>query len=196
MLKNDSFIALGANLPSPIGPPHQTLIAALLDLHAHPEIQLDRISRLFTTPAFPEGSGPDYVNACARLQTTLEPEALLAVLHKIEARFGRRRDGTRWGARGLDLDLLAMGGAILPDAETARTWRDLPSEKQHVTSPDHLILPHPRMHERAFVLVPLADIAGDWHHPMLGMDTANMLAALPKAAQADIRPIAGSGWAG
>ncbi len=113
---------------------------------------------------------------------------VLATLHAVEARFGRERV-TRWGGRTLDLDLLAMGTQVLPDAATQVAWRDLPPEDQARQAPDRLILPHPRMQDRGFVLVPLADVAPDWLHPLLGQNVRQMLARLPAGDLADITVI-------
>jgi 2-amino-4-hydroxy-6-hydroxymethyldihydropteridine diphosphokinase len=183
------LIALGGNLPGPTGDVAGTLRAALQMLAAR-GLALAAVSRFFTTPAYPAGSGPDYVNACARLSTTLPPLAILAELHAVEAAFGRVRS-SRWAARGLDLDLLAVGQAVLPDAETAAAWRDLPPDAQLRCSPDQLILPHPRLAERGFVLIPLADITPRWHHPGLHKTVAEMVACLPEAEKAAIRPLSG-----
>lgn len=150
-------------------------------------------SRLYRTPAFPAGSGPDFVNAVFAFSVPpgRTPGQILAELHRIEADFGRTRD-RRWGPRSLDLDLLAVADTVLPDAATQDRWRALPAPDQARIAPDTLILPHPRLQDRAFVLVPLADVAPGWVHPRLGLSVAQMLAALPEAARAEVVPLADS----
>ena len=186
MLNQEYLIALGGNLPSDAGQPAQTLVAALSDIAAA-GVTVRAVSRFYDTPCFPPGAGPDYVNAAAHLRCDLDATALLALLHRIEARFGRQRV-QRWGMRTLDLDLLAAGDLVLPDAATQAAWRDLPPAAQTQTTPDRLILPHPRLQDRAFVLVPLADIAPAWVHPLTGQSVAQMCAALPAAARDAVRP--------
>ncbi|MGR3375091.1 2-amino-4-hydroxy-6-hydroxymethyldihydropteridine diphosphokinase [Salipiger abyssi] len=181
------MIALGANLPSAAGGPADTLRAALADLPRH-GLALRDVSRFYATPCFPEGAGLDYVNACALLDGPDDPEKVLAALHAIEAEHGRARL-QRWGSRSLDLDLLAMGDTVLPDATSQAEWRSLPLREQGRRSPERLILPHPRIQDRAFVLVPLCDIAPDWRHPLLGQSVRALCDALPEADRAAVRPL-------
>ena len=183
----EKLIALGANLSSAIGSPAETLRAAIEALSASGERVL-RVSRFFATPCFPAGAGPDYVNACIAASGEASAAELLARMHRIEHDFGRERE-QRWGSRSLDLDLLAHGQEIAPDAASQSKWRGLSLEEQKVRAPEELILPHPRMHERAFVLVPLCDIAPDWRHPLLGQTVREMCAALPQQARDEVKPL-------
>ncbi|WP_373541010.1 2-amino-4-hydroxy-6-hydroxymethyldihydropteridine diphosphokinase [Chamaesiphon sp.] len=132
-------IGLGSNL----GDSHSILTGAIERLEMHPQIQLLAVSSWYiTAPLGPPQ--PDYLNGCATVETSLTPLDLLNVLQSIEMEFGRVR-GEIWGARTLDLDLLLYSDRII----------DLPA----------LQVPHPHMCDRAFVLVPLAEIAPDWLEP-------------------------------
>ena len=185
-MANQSFLmALGGNLPSEMGPPEATLREALAQLPLMGVTVLSA-SRLYSTPCFPAGAGPDYVNAAAHVSFAGRPEEFLRVLHRLEAKLGRARQ-QRWGQRTLDLDVLAAGDLVLPDRATFEAWQGLTLDQQMREAPDQLILPHPRLHERAFVLVPLNDVAPDWRHPVSGLSVAEMLAALPQEARADVK---------
>lgn len=174
---NIVLIALGANIPTGGSSLAGTLERAVSRIAA----ALGPItgkSPFYITPCFPAGHGPDYVNAAISLHTSEVPSKVLESLHKIEAEFGRTRE-VRWGERTLDLDLLGVGATILPDPETFETWRHLPLNDQSALVPDQLILPHPRIQDRAFVLVPLADVAPNWVHPVTDHTVLQMRDALP-----------------
>lgn len=189
--KNLALLALGANLSCWAGQPEAALRVALGRLGSE-GLGLRAVSRFWRTPAYPAGSGPDYVNAAAVVAAgAMAPEAVLAALHRVEAGLGRVRDGTRWGARVIDLDLLAMGAEVRPDAATQDRWRALPAAAQAQVAPDRLILPHPRLQDRGFVLAPLAEIAPGWVHPRLGQSVAAMLEALGPEGLAGMVPEGG-----
>lgn len=183
------IICLGANLPSSDLGASETLQSAVGILHTEPDISITAVSRIWRTLAYPPGSGPDYANAAALIRTALQPEHLLARLHAIEARAGRDRSTGRWSARVLDLDLIALDDLVLPDPQTHRHWTGLDPERQRREAPDRLILPHPRMQDRGFVLAPLAEIAPDWQHPVTGRSVVQMLGALPPDALAGMAPM-------
>lgn len=189
MSKNGSivYVAVGSNLSTKAGTPIDTLIHSL-GLFAGESLRITGQSNWYETDAFPANSGPDYVNAVIRVESALQPAQVLATLHRIEAANDRTRDA-RWDSRTCDLDLLAVDGKILPDLAGFQHWCDLPLSQQHVLAPDQLILPHPRLQDRAFVLVPFNEIAPEWRHPALGETVAEMLAKLPDASIQSVRRI-------
>ncbi len=185
--RSTALIALGGNATSRDGAPADTFVKAIETLSCQ-GVSIRAVSRFFNTPCFPAGAGPDYVNAAIEVGCDLTPQALLALLHQIEALYGRKRL-QRWGMRTLDLDLIAVGDTVSPGPETHAAWRDLPIGEQKLRAPEELILPHPRMHERAFVLIPLADIAPHWRHPALGRSVTRMCDDLPGEVRREVTPI-------
>lgn len=130
-----AYVGLGSNLDDPA----RQLDAAGAGLAALPRTRLIAVSRRYRSSPVGFAAQPDFLNAVAALLTTLEPEALLAELRQLEQRLGKRAPTVRFGPRRIDLDLLAFGAASCAS--------------------DTLTLPHPRLHERAFVLYPLAELA-------------------------------------
>jgi 2-amino-4-hydroxy-6-hydroxymethyldihydropteridine diphosphokinase len=131
-----ALIALGGN----VGDVRATFQAAIADICEMAQANLRARSPDYATPPWGDTNQPRFINACIEIATALDPRALLAALHAVEAKHGRdRARETRWGPRSLDLDLIAYDDIALADPG--------------------ITLPHPRLFERAFVLVPLADIA-------------------------------------
>ncbi len=155
---NTAYVALGSNLPFAGVSGPALLARAVSALHSE-GLAPRALSGIWQTPAWPPSDQPDYYNAVAELDPQgLSPQPLYARLRAIEQRFGReRRD--RWAARTLDLDLIDLNGLVGTFGEVT--------------------LPHPRMHERVFVLAPLSEIAPNWRHPISDKSAAELLAALP-----------------
>lgn len=149
----NTLIALGGN----VGDVRATFPKAISNILGMAQATLLARSSDYRTPPWGEEAQEPFINACIEVETSLDPHALLFTLHKIEKRFGRdRAKEHRWGPRTLDLDLLAYDDAV-------------------IKQPD-LTLPHPRLFERAFVLVPLAEIAPD--RVIAGRSVAAALAQL------------------
>jgi len=166
MTNNRIILGVGANLvPDGYGSVVEGLAAAIAMLGpagVEPVAQ----SRWFETAPVPISDQPWFVNAVIVAQTRLTPLETLKCLHAIESRFGRTRT-IRNEARVLDIDLLDYAGLLHDD--------------------DHLTLPHPRMHERAFVLLPLRDVAPDWQHPMTTVSLAELIDQLPPEQQIRVK---------
>jgi 2-amino-4-hydroxy-6-hydroxymethyldihydropteridine diphosphokinase len=159
-----AYIGLGANE----GNPRRQLEEAIIRLAATEEIELVRASSFYLNPPLGPPGQPWYVNAVIQVRTRLTPEELLRVLHRVEQDLGRvRRE--RWGTRVIDLDLLLYNGVML-------------------SGPD-LCLPHPEMHKRSFVLVPLAEIAPQAWHPALEKTASELLENLDPDDRASLRKL-------
>ncbi|KUJ85086.1 2-amino-4-hydroxy-6-hydroxymethyldihydropteridine pyrophosphokinase [Ruegeria marisrubri] len=180
-------LALGGNLDLRQSGPEVTLRQALIALEQE-GLVIRQVSRFFATPCFPAGAGPDYVNAAALVESDMTPHTLLDLLHRVEHQFGRARV-QRWGMRTLDLDVICWEDLVLPDRQEYDRWRTLPQAEQIRATPNQLILPHPRLQDRAFVLVPMADIAPEWRHPVLGRTVSELLEDLPAEDVAAVTPL-------
>ncbi len=155
------FVGLGTNLPLADQRSGAQVLDDALMAMGEAGLQVVQVSPYYRSAPVPISDQDWYVNAVAQIATEQEPVRVLAVLHGIEAAFGRVRT-VRNAARTLDLDLLAYGSEIRPESGPA----------PHV--------PHPRMHLRAFVLKPLQDLAPQWCHPVTGASLSDLLAQVPE----------------
>jgi 2-amino-4-hydroxy-6-hydroxymethyldihydropteridine diphosphokinase len=160
-----AYVGLGAN----VGQPRRQLQEALRLLNAAEEVEVLQVSTFYRNPPLGPPDQPWYLNAVAQVRTRLAPEELWRVLQQIETALGRVR-GPRWGPRIIDLDLLLYAG------ETIKT--------------PELVVPHPEMHHRAFVMAPLAEIAPQAWHPVLNRTAAEILAGLDPADREALQPTA------
>jgi len=156
------LVSMGGNLPSACGAPRQTLCSAVGALEEGGLTNI-RFSAIYQTTPVPASDQPDFINIAVQAKTQLSPALLLALFQATEKSFGRS-PGERWSARTLDIDLLAYGQQVLPDLDT---WHGLANNPDPAATLDQPVVPHPRMHKRAFVLLPLMDIAPTWCHPVL-----------------------------
>ena len=153
--KSRAFLGFGGN----IGDPLSQFRHARQQLTAHPEVIVIGSSPLYRTPAVGGPAGqPDYLNAVIQIDTRLSPHELLHLFHQIEDAAGRRRD-IHWGPRTLDIDLLFVDDLVMDDPL--------------------LTLPHPRLHQRHFVLLPLRELAPQLRHPVLKKTITQLLSDLP-----------------
>ena len=150
------FIAYGTNVQMDETPVRQSLPYIVAELKAR-DVIVENISRLWLSKAWPDPNDPPYRNAVLKGHTELTPAAVLKLLHDIEAAAGRTRDGRANAPRTLDLDLIAYGDEIIDEGG--------------------LIVPHPRAHDRAFVMGPLAEIDPDWVHPQVKKTAADIYQA-------------------
>ncbi|MBL4802123.1 MAG: 2-amino-4-hydroxy-6-hydroxymethyldihydropteridine diphosphokinase [Emcibacter sp.] len=181
------LIGLGSNLASnpdsnrggqELSSPRQVLKAALKEMPTC-GITVKQVSYFYESAPVPMSDQPWFVNGVAAVETALSPADLLEKLHEIEHDLGRKRH-VRWEARIIDLDIIAYDDQILP---SLTLW----AIKAKDLIPDEIVIPHPRMHDRLFVLKPLMDICPDWTHPVLGKTVESMIGQASQDEDQSIR---------
>ncbi len=163
------FVGLGSNLPGREHSTPQAVCEAALDAFPKHGLTVARRSRWYASAPVPPSDQPWFINGLAVVESAasgrlLSPELLLERLHEIEASFGRSRSGQRNEARILDLDIIDYEGTVRP-------------------APAKPELPHPRLSERSFVVLPLAELAPGWRHPVTGRSVLELIEALPEGFQ-------------
>ena len=156
-----AIVAFGGNL----GEVRQSFVQARQTLAQTDGVEIMTVSKLYRTPPLGPEEQPDYLNAVVAVETDLSPLQLLDLLQRIEAQHGRKR-GERWGARTLDLDIIAYDSELLAG--------------------ERLTLPHKHMHERMFVLCPLCDIDASWQHPLLKLTAEQLMHRLLAAGESPL----------
>ena len=158
------FIALGSNLETQ-NLSRLEIINTALGHFSQFKIILIKVSSFWESRSYPDKSQPNFINAVSEVHSELNPYQILHELKNIEKKMGRKNK-TRWGSRILDLDIIGSGSIILPNNFEFNKWLKMPLKKQIKIQPDELILPHPRIQDRLFVLRPLNEVDPDWVHPI------------------------------
>ena len=155
-VNSEIFIALGSNM----GDREENLLRAVAAVGRLPDTRITALSPLYDTEPVGGISQSNFLNAVMRLTSSLSPQQMLKELLRIETAIFKRKRALPWGPRSIDLDILLYGSEV-------------------ISNPPDLLLPHPRLHERRFVLAPLADIAPGLIHPVHGISISALLAGLP-----------------
>lgn len=176
-------MAVGANVAGAWGTPCCTFMAAI-DMLAQHGFEVWSVSGIYESPSLAFISQPDFQNAVVVGKAHMGPVQLIRLCHRVE-RLAGRRIGSRWGPRSLDIDIVAMGGRVLgfkrPNRPAAQPGR----------RPNCVVLPHPEAHRRAFVLLPLAELAEHWVHPVLKRTVRQMVANLPQGSRRKLQRVSG-----
>lgn len=161
------LIGMGSNLTTEEFSTSKKILEAAMDALNEHGVNVLKCSKFYQTEPVPKSDQPWFVNAVIAVKTSLDPLELLKKLHEIEKELGRvRRE--RWEARIIDLDLLCYDDFVTPDI---KKWQ----EAAKMTMPNQPVIPHARLHERDFVLIPLKDVSATWVHPIFGENVEKML---------------------
>ena len=179
------IIALGANLNGSFGSPIKTLKMCIKKLQEN-DVIIEKKSSWYQSKAFPNPLDPPFVNRCLKVLTHLEPLDFLDLISNIETELGRKRK-KRWESRVCDIDILSNNQKILPNLDKFNYWYKMELYNQIVIKPKELIIPHPRIQEREFVLLPLLDIQPNWTHPILNKTVLQLCEELPEKIKNNIK---------
>jgi len=179
------LVGLGGNLPSGYGSPVDTMREAVRVL-GDEGLENISVSGLYQTTPVPVSEQPDFINCALAANTDLSADGLLLLFKETEQLLGRK-PAERWSARTVDIDLLVYEQVILPSPQA---WNVVVHSDDPAAFLEQPVVPHPRLHKRAFVLVPLLDVAPDWRHPCLNITVTEMVKNAAIRVQAsDVRKI-------
>jgi len=167
------FIALGSNMETQ-NLSRLEIINIALGYLSQFKIILIKVSSFWESRSYPDRSQPNFINAVAEVQSELNPYQILLTLKNIEKKMGRK-NSARWEKRVLDIDIISSGSIILPNSFEFNKWLKMPLHKQIKIKPYELILPHPRIQDRLFVLKPLDEVDPNWTHPVLNKTSLELI---------------------
>ena len=176
---NEYVLILGANMPSKFGDILTTLQMCVEYIKNEEPIDLISQSKWYQSESFPDKSKPTFINVGIKIISKLEPYQILKIIDEIEKGFGRIRK-RRWDARVCDIDIIYCNKKIIPTRNILKKWMSMKIEEQLITTPRTLILPHPRIQDRLFFLVPLNELSPNWRHPILGKTAKEILDSIPQ----------------
>jgi len=162
---NPIHLAVGSNLQYD-NKTSLAIVRMVYDILNEHEINVIAKSSFWHSSAYPNKLDPPFINSVVEVSTKKEPLELLIILKEIETFLGRKTT-SRWSSRTCDIDIISIGQETIPNLRTALLWMNNEEAKKGISTPDQLIIPHPRMHERSFVLGPLNEISQTWMHPVL-----------------------------
>ena len=178
------WLALGSNLPHGGLQPLEVIQSAINALKVAGLGRVE-VSGFYRTAPVPISDQPDFINCVIAGETTYSALEMLDICQSIELSHGRKR-AVRWDARTLDIDIISFNHQVYPSLEE---WRAIADNMKVSTNMPDLVLPHPFMHKRAFVLRPLCDLAPDWRHPVIGISALDLLSDQDEQARKSIVPV-------
>ena len=178
---NEYVLILGANMPSKFGDILTTLKMCVEYIQSEETIDFISQSKWYESESFPDKSKPTFINAGIKVKSNLDPYQILKIIDEIEKGFGRTREN-RWDSRVCDIDIIYCDKKIVPNRKILEKWMSMKIEEQLITTPQTLILPHPRIQDRLFFLCPLNELSPNWRHPILGKTAKEMLDSIPQNA--------------
>ena len=184
---SNCLISFGANIPGPFGDPVETLSLALEAFELE-NLSIKKKSRFYSSLAFPDPQKPTYVNGCLQISVNCDASDVLNSLKRIEKKMGRQQN-FRWDSRICDLDLLSFDNQVTPSPKVFSYWYGMSLKNQMLEKPEELLLPHPRMQDRAFVLKPLLEFAASWTHPVFNITVKEMFDLLSEEERTSVKPI-------
>jgi len=174
---NKAVIGIGGNKPSSFGDCDQTLLESVRRIKSLQSVEVVAQSAIYKSKAWPpESNQSDYANMAVLITVTGSAHDLLGACQKIENDMGRIRK-ERWGARVIDLDLLAFDDSILPNIDI---WRGLESNEDPSAFVEDVTVPHPRLHKRPFAMIPFSEVYPDWIHPVFGQTSTALAECLSR----------------